>query len=131
MPIRVIKTTSTAIVTSDFNLSIPGKDMEVNALYTLTDVTISADGNGMAKFSLCINGVSEGITQSFPFLIQSTSIFVEVEKIIDELPQFSDGRIEPLIEMPASDEPEYESAPEVGEEPAPGETPAPVEEPKE
>lgn len=58
-----------------------------------------------------------------------------------------DGRwIDLRVEMPASDEPEYEPVledeeapevtsevtdPEVGEEPAPGEVPAPIEEPKE
>ncbi|WP_447874173.1 hypothetical protein [Serratia fonticola] len=94
MPIRLIKTTSTAVVASDFNLSMPGEDMEINALYTLTDVTISADGNGMAKFSLCINGVNAGITQSFAFSIQSSSIFEMVEKMIAELPPFIDGKIE-------------------------------------
>ncbi|HHQ6627329.1 TPA: hypothetical protein ACSTL5_003853 [Serratia fonticola] len=94
MPIRMKKKTSTAIVTADFNLSRPGDEVEVDVRYTLTEVTISAEGKGVAKFNLSIDGATEGIKQSFPFSIQNADLFAEIERLICSLPEFSGSRLE-------------------------------------
>lgn len=79
MSIRIKKSTSTAIVTSEFNISKPGNDIEMDVLYILEEVTISKTGEGIAKFSLSIDGVAEGIKQSFPFKLDSGVLFAEIE----------------------------------------------------
>lgn len=83
----------TIVKSNEYNLSFVGEPIAIELIYVLSDIAISSDNKGVARYSLIINGEETGDKRSFNFNYSPDvkDIFSYVEDEVMKLDEFSDA----------------------------------------